>query len=197
MRRFTQQIKKQAESVSGMVRQAFRGTLNLMSSLDGIQKTQVSGLADETLSDVELMQHFGFTSVPPAGTQAVIIPIGGATSHGIVIATENGQYRILNLQDGEAAVYDKSGSSIILRQGKLVEINCDNLVINAKSKTTIKTPVIDTTAAINADGAISAKGNVSSQGNVSAQGDVSAGNTSLTNHAHRAQGERALTTTPQ
>ncbi len=61
--------------------------LHLVASADNIQKVQASGLADETLQDVELMQQFGFTSVPPANTQAVILPIGGQTTPGIVIAT--------------------------------------------------------------------------------------------------------------
>ncbi|CDF98869.1 Putative Phage baseplate assembly protein V [Avibacterium paragallinarum JF4211] len=133
MRRFSQAIQQTAQTTLNGVRQAFRGMLNLVKSTDNIQKTQVSGLADETLQDVELMQHFGFTSVPPAGTQAVIIPIGGQTSHGIVIATENGAFRVKNLQDGEVAIYDQSGSTIMLKNGRLIEVDCDNFVLNCKT----------------------------------------------------------------
>ncbi|VEH65433.1 Mu-like prophage protein gp45 [Rodentibacter pneumotropicus] len=117
MRRLTQAIQQKTQNTISDIRQAFRGVLNLVKSADNIQKAQVSGLADETLQDVELMQHFGFTSVPPANTQAVILPIGGQTSHGIVIATENGSFRVKNLQGGEVAVYDESGSSIVLKRG--------------------------------------------------------------------------------
>ena len=77
------------------------------------------------------MQQFGLTSVPPAGTQVVVLPMGGETTHSIVIATENGSFRVKNLQSGEVAVYDESGSSIILKKGRLIEIDCDVLKINA------------------------------------------------------------------
>ena len=119
MRRLGQALKQHTESALGAVRQAFRGKLNLVKSADNIQKVQVSGLADETLQDVELMQQFGLTSMPPAGTQVVVLPMGGETTHSIVIATENGSFRVKNLKSGETAVYDESGSTIILKQGRL------------------------------------------------------------------------------
>lgn len=134
MRRLTQAIQQQAQGAVNDIRQAFRGILHLVKSADNIQKVQASGLSDETLQDVEMMQQFGFTSVPPANTQAVIIPIGGQTSHGIVIATENGSFRVKNLQGGEVAVYDESGSSIVLKKGRLIEIDCDVLKIKAAKK---------------------------------------------------------------
>lgn len=46
------------------------------------------------------MQQFGLTSMPPAGTQVVVIPIGGATTHSVVVATENGNFRVKNLKGG-------------------------------------------------------------------------------------------------
>lgn len=134
MRRLSQAIQQKAQGAVGEIRQAFRGVLHLVKSADNIQKVQASGLSDETLQDVEMMQQFGFTSVPPADTQAVIIPIGGQTSHGIVIATENGSFRVKNLQGGEVAVYDESGSSIVLKKGRLIEIDCDVLKIKAAKK---------------------------------------------------------------
>lgn len=134
MRRLSQAIQQKAQGAVDEIRQAFRGVLHLVKNADNIQKVQAAGLADETLQDVELMQQFGFTSVPPANTQAVILPIGGQTTHGIVIATENGSFRVKNLEGGEVAVYDESGSSIVLKKGRLIEIDCDVLKINATKK---------------------------------------------------------------
>lgn len=79
MRKLAKQTKEVAKGVQDSVRAAFRGVLNLVKSGSDIQQVQVSALADETIQDLELMQHFGFTSVPPAGTQAVVIPLGGKT----------------------------------------------------------------------------------------------------------------------
>lgn len=187
MRRLSQQISQAAQNIAQGIRQAFRGTLNLMNSKDDIQKTQVSGLSGEIISDLEFMQQFGFTSVPPANTQAVIIPIGGATSHGVVIATENGEFRIKNLKGGEVAVYNQSGASIVLKQGKIIDVDCEEFNVTANTKVSFLTPEIKASGSINADG------DMNTNGAVKAKGDVSAGDKSLTNHTHREQGDGALT----
>lgn len=199
MRRLTQAIQQTAQGAVNELRHAFRGVLHLVKSADNIQKVQASGLADETLQDVEFMQQFGFTSVPPANTQAVILPIGGQTSHGIVIATENGSFRVKNLQGGEVAIYDESGSSIVLKKGRLIEIDCDVLKINAASKVDISSPLVETDRVFTAQGQINGNGGMAVQGgsgasfngnvtqtggNYSTDGDVKAGAISLLNHKH-------------
>lgn len=199
MRRLSQAIQQRAQGAVDEIRQAFRGVLHLVKSADNIQKVQASGLADETLQDVELMQQFGFTSVPPANTQAVILPIGGQTTHGIVIATENGSFRVKNLQGGEVAVYDESGSSIVLKKGRLIEIDCDVLKINATKKVDISSPLVETDQVFTAQGQINGNGGMAVQGGSGASftgnvqqsggsfttdGDVKAGVISLSNHKH-------------
>lgn len=199
MRRLSQAIQQKAQGAVEEIRQAFRGVLHLVKSADNIQKVQASGLADETLQDVELMQQFGFTSVPPANTQAVILPIGGQTTHGIVIATENGSFRVKNLQGGEVAVYDESGSSIVLKKGRLIEIDCDVLKINAATKVDISSPLVETDQVFTAQGQINGNGGMAVQGGSGASftgnvkqsggsfttnGDVKAGTISLSNHKH-------------
>ena len=200
MRRLSQAIQKKAQGAVDEIRQAFRGVLHLVKSADNIQKVQASGLADETLQDVELMQQFGFTSVPPANTQAVILPIGGQTTHGIVIATENGSFRVKNLQGGEVAVYDESGSSIVLKKGRLIEIDCDVLKIKAATKVDISSPLVETDQVFTAQGQINGNGGMAVQGGSGASftgnveqrggsfttdGDVTANGKSLINHTHR------------
>lgn len=199
MRRLSQAIQQKAQGAAEEIRQAFRGVLHLVKSADNIQKVQASGLADETLQDVELMQQFGFTSVPPANTQAVILPIGGQTTHGIVIATENGSFRVKNLQGGDVAVYDESGSSIVLKKGRLIEIDCDVLKINAATKVDISSPLVETDQVFTAQGQINGNGGMAVQGGSGASftgnveqrggsfttdGDVKAGTISLRNHKH-------------
>lgn len=200
MRRLSQAIQQKAQGAVCEIRQAFRGVLHLVKSADNIQKVQASGLSDETLQDVEMMQQFGFTSVPPANTQAVIIPIGGQSSHGIVIATENGSFRVKNLQGGEVAVYDESGSSIVLKKERLIEIDCDVLKIKAATKVDISSPLVETDQVFTAQGQINGNGGMAVQGGSGASftgnveqrggsfttdGDVTANGKSLINHTHR------------
>ncbi|WP_458119523.1 phage baseplate assembly protein V [Mannheimia haemolytica] len=210
MRKLAKQTKEVAKGVQDSVRAAFRGVLNLVKSGSDIQQVQVSGLADETIQDLELMQHFGFTSVPPAGTQAVVIPLGGKTTHGIIVATENGSFRVKNLNDGEVAIYDSSGSTIILKNGRVIDIECDSFNIKCKQYSVtasgganFNTPKLETDQQFVSQGQISGNGGMAVQGgegasfsgNVTQQGgsfktdgDVTAGSTSLKHHTHQNDG---------
>lgn len=153
-----------AQAVSDSIRQAFRGKLTLTQSGEPIQRVQVSGLADETLQDIEQLQQFGFTSHAPAHTDVIVIPLGGDTSHGIVIASEHGSFRVKNLQSGEVAVYDQSGSSIVLKQGKLIEIDCDTLHIKAQTKIRMESPLVEASEVLTAQGQINGNGGMAIQG---------------------------------
>lgn len=191
MRKLAKQTKDVAKNVQDSVRAAFRGILNLVKSGSDIQQVQVSGLADETIQDLELMQHFGFTSVPPAGTQAVVIPLGGKTTHGIIVATEHGSFRVKNLKNGETAIYDSSGSTIILKNNRVIDVECD--AYNVKCKTYQVTA--SEGATINGD-LTQADGSFSTSGDVTASGDVSANGTSLSTHKHNEQGDGRPTSAP-
>lgn len=200
------------------IRSAFRGMMNLVNSAEGIQKVQVSGLADETIADVEFMQQLSLTSVPPVGTQVVVIPIGG-TTHSVVVATKHGSFRVRNLKGGEVAIYDQSGSTIILKQGKLIEVscnkfevNCQEYSVNATLQAQFDTPLLETSQVMTAQGQIngnggiavqggsgraSFSGNVSqSKGNFETTGDVTAGSVSLKGHKHNEQGDGKPTSAP-
>lgn len=210
MRQFSKQLKDIAKNVQDGSRNAFRGVLNLVKSNPKHQLTQVSGLSGEVLQDVEIMQHFGFTSVPPQGAQGVILPLGGKTTHGIVIATEHGTFRVAGLQGGEVAIYDESGSTIILKKGRVVEIDCDNFMIKCKKysvsateNASFETPSLETSELFTAQGQINGNGGMAVQGgagasfsgnvtqtdgNFTTDGDVVASGISLVNHSHDDEG---------
>ncbi|WP_410499713.1 phage baseplate assembly protein V [Chitinibacter sp. S2-10] len=133
------------------VRRAFRGAVILLKNGGPVVRVQGEGLAGEQIQGAELFQHYGLTTMPPAGSMMIVLPVGGKTSHGIVIATEHGSYRLKTLEPGEVALYDDQGQSVILRRGKIMEMNTDQLVINAATKVQINTPTISTTAAIEAE----------------------------------------------
>lgn len=218
MRRLMQQSKDRVASLQQGLRNAFRGVLNLVNSSPKIQLVQVSGLADETLQDVELMQHFGFTSVPPVGTEAAIIPLGGKTTHGIVIATENGSFRVASLKNGEVAIYDSSGSTIILKNNRIIDVNCDtfnvickNYSVTASAGANFDTPNLETTQLLTAQGQINGNGGMAvqggngasfsgdvtqSDGNFTTSGDVTASGVSLVTHKHNEQGDGKPTSSP-
>lgn len=131
------------------VRQTFRGVLTLVKAAGAVQLVQLDGLAGEQLQDNELFQHYGYTSNPPAGTMAIVLPIGGKTSHGVIIATEHGSYRLKNLKSGEVAIYSDEGDSVILKRGRLIEattqtfrLNTQVMEVNASTKIDFNTPMV-------------------------------------------------------
>ncbi|HCG3094394.1 TPA: phage baseplate assembly protein [Klebsiella pneumoniae] len=131
------------------IRLAFRGRLTRVKSDLTIQQVQLKGLAGEQLQDAELFQHFGFTSCPPAGTQCIVLPIGGQTSHSIIIATENGAYR-LQVASGEMAIYSDEAAYVHIKRGRIVEVECDEYLVNTK-KYTVKAEDYDVTATAGAN----------------------------------------------
>lgn len=136
------------------IRQAFRGMVTLVKAAGAVQLVQLDGLSGEQLQDAELFQHYGYTSNPPAGSMAIVLPIGGKTAHGIIIATEHGTYRLKNLQPGETALYTDEGDSVILKRGRIMEVTTQTLTVNAVTATVNCTGK----ATLKADGGIDADG---------------------------------------
>lgn len=127
------------------LRQPFRGGISAVNSAPNISLAQVSGLSGEIVQDNELMQNFGFSSNPPIGSQAIILPLGGKTSQGVIIATEHSSYRIKNLKSGEVAIYTDEGDSIVLKRGHLIEVTTQTLKITATTKVEMVTPLLQIT----------------------------------------------------
>lgn len=161
------------------VRQAFRGRLSALDRSAPVQLGQVGALAGETLQAAELFQQFGFTSAPPAGTQVIVLPLGGRTNHSVIIATENGALRVDDLASGEVCIYDQSGSRITLRQNRLVEVECRELAITASERVTVRTPAFAVRSLEGSNNAVA-----TFDGTLWTHGDLVAGTTSLRQHTH-------------
>lgn len=99
------------------------------------QSLQVNMLAGETAEGVERFQEYGFTSVPHAGAEACMVFVGGARSHGIVIAVEDRRYRLTGLLDGEVALYDDLGN--------VVKLGREALAITGVAKVIVSAPLVE------------------------------------------------------
>lgn len=218
------EIEKRVRRTLAGIRQAFRGVIGGVATDGDVAFVQGEGLANETVSDAELFQHYGLTSVPPAGSMMVVVPVGGKTSHGIVIATEHGTYRLKNLQAGEVALYTDEGDSIVLGRGRIVtvttktfklnaedsvEINTKSMKVAASESITNDTPTVNMTHQLNVTDAISETGGLSVEGgdgvNIKSDvkiegaaevtGDVEIGGKSFLGHRHPETG--SITDPPQ
>lgn len=136
-----------------------RAVISAVDDAKKVQLVQLGLLTDETRDDIERFQEYGFTSNPPTGSEAVVVFVGGSREHGLAIGTEDRRYRIRNLTSGEVAVYDKTGSKIVLKANGNIEL----------------TPSSGTTALV---------GDVTVSGTLTATTDVVGGGKSLKNHVH-------------
>lgn len=175
------------------VRQAFRAVLGVANTNAGAQIVGGTALAGEPLTDVEMFQHYGFTSAPPAGTMAIVIPLGGRTAHGVVVATENTSCRVRGLANGEVAIYTDEGDSIIMHRGRVIDITTETLNIKATKEVNIDTPKVSMTHLLNVAEQITGQGGMAVSGGNGVEvdgnmtinnGDVEASGKSLVHHKH-------------
>lgn len=186
------EVQKQIDRALSGVRQAYRAVISLCASDTPVQLAQVDGLAGETTPDVEVFQHYGMTSNPPSGSMAVVVPLGGKTSHGVIVATEHASYRITGLQPGEVAIYTDEGDSIVMRRGRIIDITTETLNITAATAVNIDTPTVNMTKRLNVQEQITGQGGMSVSGGdgVEVDGtmkvsqDVTAAGRSLVHHKH-------------
>lgn len=171
MANLTDLIDKRIRRALGGLRLAYRGVLKRVNTEGGVQMTQVSALASETHPEVEFFQHYGLTSVPPDGAMAIMLPVGGATSHSIVIATEHSRYRLQGLEGGEVALYTDEGASIILKHNKVIAVECDDYQVKCKryrveaeENAAFDTPELTATQQVIAEGKISGNGGMAIKG---------------------------------
>ncbi len=84
---------------------------------------QVSGLSDELLDGVRLMQQVGFSSDLPVDSQVVMVPIGGRATNMVIIASSDAPI-VVKAGEGETVIYDQFGHE--LRMGKDgIRSNCN------------------------------------------------------------------------
>ena len=120
-----------------------RAVLKAIENSEDTQKIQVIALSEETISDIERFQEYGFESYPFVDAEAFIGFLNGNRDHGIALCVHDGRYRPKDLVEGEAAMYTdedqlSGGHRIHLKRGQIVEINCEDAIINCAGKAEIK-----------------------------------------------------------
>lgn len=142
-----------------------RGVLKAVSDNANAQLCQVSLLDGELKSNVERVQNYGMTSVPPAGSLATVLFVGGDRSNGLIIAAENRKIRVKGLKAGEVAIYTDEGDEIYLKRG--------NEIAFKTKKMTVSAAAVDITApAITLNGAVSISETLDVTQNITAQAEI-------------------------
>lgn len=84
---------------------ASRCTLTIVNDKTQTQSAQSEFFEGEVHDHAEVWQQYGFSSVPPRGSEGVALFIGGERINPLIIATENKEKRINGLEEGEAVFY--------------------------------------------------------------------------------------------
>lgn len=79
----------------------------------GMQVLKLQALALESRDGVEHFQPFGFGSVPPPGSEALVVCPGGNRSHMVAVVVDERVTRLKTLVAGEAALYNQTNTAIV------------------------------------------------------------------------------------
>lgn len=112
-----------------------RGVVTLVDDGPGLQTVQVNLLKGETRDGLERFQEYGLTSVPHDGAEAVAAFVGGNRDHGVILAVADRRYRLRGLKAGQVALYDSSGTVILLGADGTVKVT-------AAVKVTVVCPLV-------------------------------------------------------
>ncbi|VVE59755.1 phage baseplate assembly protein V [Pandoraea captiosa] len=185
-------IKAMVARAMNTVRLAFRSVIGATDSGGSVQLVSGEALAGENLPDAEYFQHYGLTSNPPAGTMAIVVPLGGATSHSVIVATEHGSYRLKELKPGEVALYTDEGDSFVFMRGRVTHLKTRVFTVDAEEAVNFNTPNVNISHQLNVTQAITGMGGmqvsggdgVSVEGKMTVSEDVIAGGVSTGHHKH-------------
>lgn len=135
-----------------------RGRVTTGNDGGSVQTQQVQLGQDEIKDSVPRLAEFGLTSMPPVGSDAVLVFIGGDRSNGAIVATGHQASRPKGLKAGETMLYSQDGKSVYLTaaggivveaKGQTVTVNSASTVtINAATKVRMVTPLLEVTGDI-------------------------------------------------
>ena len=122
-------IRRQLQPIHRRIRNiTARGVVSLSDASKLLQTLQLTVLKDEVLDGVEHFEPHGFTSRPKAGAEAILLCPGGNRSSAITIMVSDRRVRIKDLGEGEVAIYDDTGNTIVLKQNGSIQMNSPTAV---------------------------------------------------------------------
>jgi phage baseplate assembly protein V len=129
-----------------------RAVLHAAAEGNGLQRLQVTMLADETREAVDHVQAYGLASVPLAGAHAVIVCVGGRRDHPVAVAIDDPRFRPSWLGPGETCLYTHldrgEGHHVVLTADRRIRIRGLDVVIEATERVRVETPRLECTGEV-------------------------------------------------
>jgi len=137
-------IRKMIEPVKRAIQLSIgRAVLATVTDSTGIQEVKLQLFAGE-VKEMERFQNYGFTSVPLATAEGICVFVSGNREHGICLAIEDRKFRLKDLGSGSVAIYDASGTKIVLTNDGEIEINgASQININSATKVKVDAPAVE------------------------------------------------------
>ncbi|MDI9407682.1 MAG: phage baseplate assembly protein V [Candidatus Pacebacteria bacterium] len=110
-----------------------RGIVLSMIDTTKVATAQVRLLDDQLQDGVEVLNQYGFSSVPAGQAECLCFAVGGDSNHRIMVAVCDRKNRFKALLPGEAVVYDNQGQKIHLRRSGLEIITTKPITVNGQS----------------------------------------------------------------
>jgi len=123
-----------------------RALLTAVNNSEGTQKIQITVLNNETITDVERMQEYGFETYPFTGAEVMTLFLNGNRDHGIAVCVHDRRYRPKDLVEGEVCMYtdedqETDGHRVHLKRGQIVEVDGKQLIVNSGTSVTVNAPL--------------------------------------------------------
>jgi phage baseplate assembly protein V len=126
-----------------------KAVASLIDDAGGLQRLQVTLLANETRGNVPRFQEYGFSAHPLPGATAIVVSISGLRDQPIIIALDDPRHRPRDLKQGEVILYDDLGQSIHLtRDGIVVKGAGKPITLTDTPKVRAETPLFECTGEI-------------------------------------------------
>lgn len=168
-----------------------RAVVNIVTDSLKQQNMQINLLDGETADDIERFQNYGHTSVPPAGSEAIVLSVGGKRQHLVAVVVDSKSSRLKDLKSGDSALYHLDGHYLLLTEEQLVNLVCKKLHAKADEKILFETPQTQFTGNVDIIG-----GNSKASGTSKAADHISS-DISFLNHVHYCEKCGSTTSKPQ
>jgi phage baseplate assembly protein V len=150
-----------------------------------VQRLQIQFDDDEIRDNTPRLAEFGFASMPPDGSDLVVLFLAGDRSNGVVIASGHIASRPLNLLPGESKLYSQdgkyvymtaTGGIIVNANGQAVTVNdATTVTVNASNSVVLATPLVHATGNVQIDGTLTVDGNITGDSNLTITGATTTG----------------------
>lgn len=105
------------------------------------QRLDLAGLKDERPEKIVRVLPHGFSSVPNAEAEGLMLQLGGRSDRTLFLGGEHKDHRPKNLKMGQAVLYDDKGNVVFAKSSDGISINAKTGVVEVRShseKVTVK-----------------------------------------------------------